>query len=69
MQGVPVKAKCPTCARSIIYSTDNPFRPFCSERCKMADLGKWIEGTYVIEGDDVDAIENALTRDVSDNQQ
>ena len=32
--------KCPTCQREARYE-GNPFRPFCSERCKMIDLGKW----------------------------
>ena len=25
-----------------------PFRPFCSQRCKMADLGNWLDGAYRI---------------------
>ena len=29
-----------------IYSLDNPFRPFCSERCKMIDLGQWANEVY-----------------------
>ncbi|HLQ76169.1 MAG TPA: DNA gyrase inhibitor YacG [Terriglobia bacterium] len=39
--------KCPTCNKTIEYA-GNPFRPFCSERCKMIDLGKWAGGTYRI---------------------
>ena len=31
--------RCPNCGKEIVYSTDNPFRPFCSERCKLIDLG------------------------------
>jgi endogenous inhibitor of DNA gyrase (YacG/DUF329 family) len=27
---------------------DNPFKPFCSERCKIIDLGNWISETYRI---------------------
>jgi len=30
----------------------NPFRPFCSERCKMLDLSSWISGEYRIPGSD-----------------
>jgi uncharacterized protein len=33
--------KCPTCGRSIEWSEVSPFRPFCSERCKLIDLGAW----------------------------
>jgi len=32
---------CPTCKRIIEYSPDNKWRPFCSERCKLIDLGEW----------------------------
>jgi len=32
------------------YRTDNPFRPFCSERCKLIDLGAWAEERYAIPG-------------------
>lgn len=32
---------CPTCSGDSIYSTANPFRPFCCERCKQVDLGAW----------------------------
>src|SRR4030095_6457777 len=33
--------KCPICNRPIEWQ-DNPFRPFCSERCQLIDLGKWV---------------------------
>ncbi|MFB3813458.1 MAG: DNA gyrase inhibitor YacG [Terriglobales bacterium] len=37
---------CPTC-RKIVLRTDPEF-PFCSERCRLLDLGKWASGGYVI---------------------
>ncbi len=30
-----------------------PWLPFCSERCKMADLGRWLGGEYRVPGEDV----------------
>ena len=36
-----MKVKCPTCGKEIEYSSANPWRPFCSERCKLIDLGEW----------------------------
>jgi endogenous inhibitor of DNA gyrase (YacG/DUF329 family) len=39
---------CPTCKKEIVYRTDNPFRPFCSKRCKLIDLGTWLEEGYSI---------------------
>ncbi len=34
---------CPTCKKIIEYSTTNKFRPFCSKRCKLIDLGDWAD--------------------------
>lgn len=34
---------CPTCERNVKWSVESPFRPFCSERCKLIDLGEWVE--------------------------
>ncbi len=38
--------KCPECGKATEYSSANEYRPFCSERCKLIDLGEWIEGKY-----------------------
>jgi len=40
--------RCPSCSKPSELSPKNPFRPFCSERCKMVDLGGWLEGRYGI---------------------
>jgi endogenous inhibitor of DNA gyrase (YacG/DUF329 family) len=40
-----MNAKCPYCGNETGI-TDNPFRPFCSERCKLIDLGRWLSGVY-----------------------
>ena len=37
--------KCPTCHKETEFE-GNPFRPFCSERCKMIDLGRWSGEQY-----------------------
>lgn len=39
---------CPTCKRPIEYSPDNKWRPFCSERCKLIDLGEWAAEKHAI---------------------
>ena len=39
---------CPQCNAAMLWSTDNPHRPFCSERCKLIDLGQWATGAYRI---------------------
>ena len=38
--------KCPICKHAVLK--DAPEFPFCSERCRMADLGNWVSGTYKI---------------------
>jgi uncharacterized protein len=44
---LPRQVKCPHCGRLAAYA-GNPWRPFCSERCKLTDLGQWAEGRYAI---------------------
>ncbi len=41
--------KCPTCDKDVKWQ-DNPFRPFCSERCKLVDLSKWVSEEYRVPG-------------------
>lgn len=41
--------KCPTCNKQVEWQ-DNPFRPFCSERCKLVDLSKWVSEEYRVPG-------------------
>ncbi len=47
------KIKCPTCSRVIEYSDQYPHRPFCSERCKLIDLGEWASEKHKIEGNSI----------------
>jgi uncharacterized protein len=37
----PRVVRCPTCGGDSVYAPTNPYRPFCSERCKGVDLGSW----------------------------
>jgi len=46
-----MKVKCPTCKKKTEWE-NNPFRPFCSERCKLIDLGSWAAEEYKIEGEE-----------------
>jgi uncharacterized protein len=41
---------CPQCGKKVVWDNKNPYRPFCSERCKKMDLGAWAEEKYVIPG-------------------
>jgi endogenous inhibitor of DNA gyrase (YacG/DUF329 family) len=42
---------CPKCGKKFTKSEENKaFLPFCSKKCKMVDLGKWLGEKYVVEG-------------------
>ena len=44
-----LEVRCPSCGEVHIYSTDNPYRPFCSKGCKAIDLGAWASASYRVE--------------------
>lgn len=43
---------CPSCGKKVVWEQTNPFRPFCSERCKNHDLGQWAQESYRIPDED-----------------
>lgn len=43
--------KCPICQRPTTYE-GNPFRPFCSERCKLLDFGAWANEEYAVPSEE-----------------
>lgn len=47
-----MKITCPIC-KGVTTWEENPWRPFCSERCKLIDLGKWASEDYRIKGEEV----------------
>ena len=44
------KVPCPTCGEPAVFEPFNPYRPFCSERCRLIDLGSWASESYRIPG-------------------
>ena len=55
-----MKRLCPTCGRPVVWE-ESPDRPFCSERCRLIDLGKWSSEEFVVPGNAVEP--DALARD------
>lgn len=49
-----MKVKCPTCEKDVEWNDNFPDRPFCSERCKMIDLGQWASEEHAIPGKSVE---------------
>jgi endogenous inhibitor of DNA gyrase (YacG/DUF329 family) len=48
MSKIPAVVACPHCGKEVTWSSESRFRPFCSERCKMIDLGQWANEDYRI---------------------
>jgi endogenous inhibitor of DNA gyrase (YacG/DUF329 family) len=57
--------RCPTCGGDSIYAVSNPFRPFCSARCKNHDFGAWASEAFRVEEKPV-ARDPALGEDADD---
>jgi uncharacterized protein len=51
-----IKLKCPICKKTV--GAKGPEFPFCSDRCRLIDLGKWASGQYVISSPVTDADES-----------
>jgi hypothetical protein len=54
------EVRCPACRRLTRWE-GNPYRPFCSQRCKLHDLGNWASERYHIPGPPTESTEGAAT--------
>jgi len=61
----PIKLRCPICKKPT-KTADADF-PFCSERCRLIDLGKWASGAYVISAP-VDDADEAVRQDSKEEE-
>ncbi|MFC1519792.1 DNA gyrase inhibitor YacG [Pseudomonadota bacterium] len=43
-----ISVKCPICQTQVEWSQESKFKPFCSERCKLIDLGDWASEKHAI---------------------
>ena len=65
---MPTVLICPTCQRPIEWSEAFPYRPFCSERCRLIDLGGWLSGERAIPGEQADAEDDRARREGEEPQ-
>lgn len=56
MSADPILTNCPTCEKTDTWQATNPNRPFCSDRCKLIDLGAWADESHRVPGDPVDLV-------------
>jgi len=52
--------KCPSCQTAVEWCKDSAFRPFCSKRCQLIDLGDWASEKHSIAGE-----ETAFSEEIS----
>jgi len=66
MNSKPRIVSCPQCGRNVEWAPGNRYRPFCSERCKLIDLGAWASEKYRVPvAEDKDEIDTAAPGDPS----
>ena len=58
--------QCPTCDRVVQWNASSPWRPFCSERCKLIDLGAWASEQRSIPDGNAEAEDKVREGDESD---
>lgn len=49
------KINCPICSKANTWHEENRYKPFCSSRCKLIDLGEWAGETRKIAGPTIDS--------------
>ena len=61
--GAPRTVRCPTCGGASVFAPSNPWRPFCSERCRNHDLGAWASEAYRVAVKPEDTADDDAARD------
>ncbi|KAB2312532.1 DNA gyrase inhibitor YacG [Betaproteobacteria bacterium SCN2] len=49
-----LRVACPGCGAEVVWEARNKYRPFCSERCRLMDLGQWAAERYRVAGEPVE---------------
>ena len=60
---------CPTCKKKFDYYTSD-FRPFCSEKCRLIDLGQWLNESYTVPvekltPEEADTLEHLINEEIA----
>jgi endogenous inhibitor of DNA gyrase (YacG/DUF329 family) len=58
---MPGPGDLPVCAFCRRRPAEDPWRPFCSERCRLQDLARWVDGAYRVAGDADQQVEPSET--------
>lgn len=52
--------KCPTCQTPVIWNEESKYRPFCSQRCRLIDLGEWAQEKYTVAAEEDDILSDSM---------
>ncbi len=65
-----IQGRCPICRKrfEVASLADAPKFPFCSDRCRLVDLGRWIDGSYAIPGSPQTPKEGAEGKDEDEDE-
>ncbi|MEX0451208.1 DNA gyrase inhibitor YacG [Spiribacter sp. 218] len=50
----PAQVSCPQCGTPVLWTASSTYRPFCSRRCRLVDLGEWLDEGHRIPGEPAD---------------
>ncbi len=53
-----LEVNCPSCQKTVQWCVENEWRPFCSKRCQLIDLGAWANENYRVPTDDPAPLSN-----------
>ncbi|MGI2324044.1 MULTISPECIES: DNA gyrase inhibitor YacG [Methylococcus] len=62
MSHIYTVVRCPRCGKPVPWNETQSFRPFCSERCRLIDLGSWANEDYAIPGEPIGPAEPSEDR-------
>jgi endogenous inhibitor of DNA gyrase (YacG/DUF329 family) len=54
------KVKCPICQKKDTWHQDNYYKPFCSDRCKLIDLGEWANESRKVASEPIDLLTDSI---------
>ncbi|MCG7873349.1 MAG: DNA gyrase inhibitor YacG [Candidatus Thiodiazotropha lotti] len=54
----PTTVPCPNCGKSVLWEERSKWKPFCSERCRLIDLGDWLDENHRISEPHNDQLED-----------
>ena len=60
---MPKTVSCPNCGKPVPWTPESKWRPFCSERCRLIDLGDWLDGNHGISEPAEDGYTSAEPKD------